>query len=73
MKTFLTECQKPPVVEKGTHPGFEVYLSPMSLEYSCEPGYRFFGNNKTTCNENGEWDGELGGCYTGENFYKRLF
>ena len=39
--------------------------------YECEPGYNLLpaGDNQLTCSDVNGWEGDLGSCYSGEQFF----
>ena len=64
----IAECgDPPPTIDKATHPIHNIYLSPVTLEYTCDTGLTLLpaAENTVTCAEDGLWSGDLGKCYNG--------
>ena len=69
---FYSACTTPLPIASGcfsveTAMIESLYLSGVTVEYTCNIGFRMFPehNNTIFCNEFGKWVGNIGDCYPG--------
>ncbi|KAJ8682121.1 hypothetical protein QAD02_017913 [Eretmocerus hayati] len=58
----LITCEEPELPVGSYVVGYDMYTIHSTIEYHCDDGYLLRGEAKHTCNENGEWSGELPYC-----------
>ncbi|KAH3724488.1 hypothetical protein DPMN_050305 [Dreissena polymorpha] len=58
---FVPDCQDPPVLQDGFHSATTTTYN-STVIYSCNPGYRMFGESSITCLDTGNWSQLLVNC-----------
>ncbi|XP_065176044.1 sushi, von Willebrand factor type A, EGF and pentraxin domain-containing protein 1-like [Sycon ciliatum] len=69
---IAVQCGPAPGIENGGHRGTGPGVSSenpdganqlgVTIQYSCLPGYRLFGSQQRTCQQNGQWSGQPARC-----------
>ena len=55
------DCPDPGTLTNGTKVGTD-YSQGMSVNFSCDTGYRLIGEQQITCNTNGTWSSATPTC-----------
>ncbi|XP_052242137.1 sushi, von Willebrand factor type A, EGF and pentraxin domain-containing protein 1-like isoform X2 [Dreissena polymorpha] len=61
VKCTIKDCQNPPVLQNGFHNATSTTYNSNAI-YTCNPGYRLFGESSITCLDTGNWSKLLVNC-----------